>query len=94
MAVLTSSLLSRRRLFRTLACGCAAVPAGFLTQPIAAQSAAKSTYSPDQALAMLTEPTPVEQKVLGAVAYQPNRATLHTDTSLLSPGGMVVRSRV
>ena len=43
-----------------------------------------ATHS-DQALAMLTEPTPVEQKVLGAVAYQPNRATLHTDTSLLSP---------
>lgn len=39
----------------------------------------------DQALRMLADPTPVEQKVLGAVGYQPNRATLHTDTDLLSP---------
>jgi predicted NAD/FAD-binding protein/DUF1365 family protein len=39
----------------------------------------------DQALAMLADPTPIEQKVLGAVGYQPNRATLHTDTGLLSP---------
>ena len=43
-----------------------------------------ATHS-DQALAVLADPTPVEQKVLGAVAYQPNRATLHTDTSLLPP---------
>lgn len=43
-----------------------------------------ATHS-DQALAMLVDPTPVEQKVLGAVEYQPNRAVLHTDTSLLSP---------
>ncbi|MFP5489365.1 MAG: FAD-dependent oxidoreductase [Acidimicrobiia bacterium] len=43
-----------------------------------------ATHS-DQALAMLVDPSPVEQKVLGAVRYQPNRATLHTDTSLLSP---------
>jgi predicted NAD/FAD-binding protein/DUF1365 family protein len=43
-----------------------------------------ATHS-DQALAMLHDATPVEQKVLGAVRYQPNRATLHTDTSLLSP---------
>jgi predicted NAD/FAD-binding protein len=39
----------------------------------------------DQALRMLHEPTPVESKLLGAVRYQPNRATLHTDTSLLPP---------
>ncbi|MDA3032560.1 MAG: FAD-dependent oxidoreductase [Actinomycetota bacterium] len=39
----------------------------------------------DQALEMIERPSPVEQKVLGAVRYQPNRATLHTDTSLLSP---------
>lgn len=43
-----------------------------------------ATHS-DQALALLADPTPVEQKVLGALGYQPNRATLHTDTSLLSP---------
>jgi len=39
----------------------------------------------DQALNMLTRPTPVERAVLGAIRYQPNRATLHTDTTLLSP---------
>lgn len=43
-----------------------------------------ATHS-DQALALVADPSPVEQKVLGAVAYQPNRATLHTDTALLSP---------
>lgn len=42
-----------------------------------------ATHS-DQALALLADPTPVEQKVLGSVGYQPNRATLHTDTSVLS----------
>ncbi|MEO6653045.1 MAG: FAD-dependent oxidoreductase [Ilumatobacteraceae bacterium] len=39
----------------------------------------------DQTLAMIDEPTPAQQSILGAVRYQPNRATLHTDTSLLSP---------
>ena len=39
----------------------------------------------DQALEMIERPSPVEQKILGAVRYQPNRATLHTDTSVLSP---------
>lgn len=39
----------------------------------------------DQALALLDAPTPVERAVLGAIGYQPNVATLHTDTSLLSP---------
>jgi len=34
---------------------------------------------------MIERPSPVEQKILGAVRYQPNRATLHTDTSVLSP---------
>lgn len=43
-----------------------------------------ATHS-DQALAMLADASPVEEKVLGAVRYQPNRATLHTDTSLLPP---------
>jgi predicted NAD/FAD-binding protein len=43
-----------------------------------------ATHS-DQAMAILGDATPVEQKVLGAVRYQPNRATLHTDTSLLPP---------
>ncbi|MAT03530.1 MAG: hypothetical protein CL424_00565, partial [Acidimicrobiaceae bacterium] len=43
-----------------------------------------ATHS-DQALAMLGDASPVEQKVLGAVRYQPNTATLHTDTSLLPP---------
>lgn len=39
----------------------------------------------DQALRMLAEPSPAEREILGAVRYQPNVATLHTDTSLLSP---------
>ncbi len=39
----------------------------------------------DQALAMLSDASPTEKDVLGAIRYQPNRATLHTDTSLLPP---------
>lgn len=39
----------------------------------------------DQALAMLSDATPAEKDVLGAIRYQPNRATLHTDISLLPP---------
>ena len=37
----------------------------------------------DQALAMLARPTEAERDVLGAVAYQPNQAVLHTDTSVM-----------
>jgi len=37
----------------------------------------------DQALAMLTDPSDQERDVLGAVAFQPNEAVLHTDESLL-----------
>jgi predicted NAD/FAD-binding protein len=37
----------------------------------------------DDALAMLTDPSPAEVEVLGAFAYQPNEAVLHTDRSLL-----------
>lgn len=39
----------------------------------------------DQALDLLADPTPAEKEILGAIRYQPNRATLHTDTSVLSP---------
>ena len=38
---------------------------------------------PDQALAMLAEPTPLHREVLGAIHYQPNIAQLHTDERLL-----------
>ena len=38
---------------------------------------------PDQALSMLAAPTPLQREVLGAIAYSPNTAHLHTDTSLL-----------
>ena len=38
---------------------------------------------PDQALAMLAEPTPLHREVLGAIRYQPNIAQLHTDERLL-----------
>lgn len=37
----------------------------------------------DQALALLDKPTPQERETLGAIRYQPNRAVLHTDTSVL-----------
>ena len=41
-----------------------------------------ATHS-DQALSLLAQPTRVETEVLGAIRYQPNRAVLHTDTSVL-----------
>lgn len=41
-----------------------------------------ATHS-DQALALLSRPTESEQAVLGAIRYQPNRAVLHTDTSVM-----------
>jgi predicted NAD/FAD-binding protein len=37
----------------------------------------------DQALAMLAHPSDEERAVLGAIRYQPNRAVLHTDASML-----------
>ncbi|MDE2417103.1 MAG: FAD-dependent oxidoreductase [Burkholderiales bacterium] len=37
----------------------------------------------DQSLALLSEPSRTERSVLGAIRYQPNRAVLHTDTSVL-----------
>ncbi len=37
----------------------------------------------DQSLALLSQPSPAEQAVLGAIRYQPNRAVLHTDISVL-----------
>ena len=37
----------------------------------------------DQALALLRNPSEIEQSVLGAIRYQPNRAVLHTDASVL-----------
>ena len=37
----------------------------------------------DQALALLEDPTAVETAVLGAIAYQSNEVTLHTDTTLM-----------
>jgi predicted NAD/FAD-binding protein len=41
-----------------------------------------ATHS-DQALELLSDPSPLEREVLGAIRYQPNRATLHTDERLL-----------
>jgi predicted NAD/FAD-binding protein len=41
-----------------------------------------ATHS-DQALALLQYPSAAERDVLGAIRYQPNRAVLHTDTSVL-----------
>ncbi len=37
----------------------------------------------DQSLALLKDPSEPERAVLEAVAYQPNRAVLHTDTAML-----------
>jgi predicted NAD/FAD-binding protein len=37
----------------------------------------------DQALRLLGEPSAKERELLGAIRYQPNRAVLHTDTSVL-----------
>jgi predicted NAD/FAD-binding protein len=37
----------------------------------------------DQALALLEDPTEAERAVLGAIPYQENAATLHTDTSIM-----------
>ena len=37
----------------------------------------------DQALSLLAQPTPQEQALLGAIHYHPNRAVLHTDTSVM-----------
>ena len=41
-----------------------------------------ATHS-DQALELLSDPSDAEREVLGAIRYQPNRATLHTDERLL-----------
>jgi len=37
----------------------------------------------DQALAMLSDPSERERELLGAIAYQPNEAVLHTDERLM-----------
>jgi len=41
-----------------------------------------ATHS-DQALRVLSDPTPAERDVLGAIRYRPNVATLHTDARML-----------
>jgi len=41
-----------------------------------------ATHS-DQALALLSDPDSCERRILGGIGYQANRATLHTDASLL-----------
>lgn len=37
----------------------------------------------DQALRLLAQPSAAEQRVLGAIRYQPNHAVLHTDTRVM-----------
>ncbi|HVN52620.1 MAG TPA: FAD-dependent oxidoreductase [Acidimicrobiales bacterium] len=37
----------------------------------------------DQALRLLADPSPAEREILGAIRYQPNVATLHTDERFL-----------
>lgn len=46
-------------------------------------TAAVLATHPDQALAVLAEPTPLERAVLGAFRYSRNSAVLHTDHRLL-----------
>ncbi|MEJ2361906.1 MAG: FAD-dependent oxidoreductase [Gammaproteobacteria bacterium] len=41
-----------------------------------------ATHS-DQALRLLRDPSPEEQRILGAIPYQANEAVLHTDSSVL-----------
>jgi predicted NAD/FAD-binding protein len=41
-----------------------------------------ATHS-DQALRLLSDPSPAEREILGSIRYQPNVATLHTDSALL-----------
>jgi uncharacterized protein len=41
-----------------------------------------ATHS-DQALALLRDPSELERELLGAIRYQPNRAVLHTDASVM-----------
>ena len=41
-----------------------------------------ATHS-DESLELLSQPTPLERQTLGAITYQPNRAVLHTDVSVL-----------
>jgi len=41
-----------------------------------------ATHS-DQALGLLADPSPAEREILGAIRYQPNVATLHTDERFL-----------
>ena len=41
-----------------------------------------ATHS-DQALALLSDPTPAEREILGAIRYQPSAVVLHTDETLL-----------
>lgn len=41
-----------------------------------------ATHS-DDTLALLADPTPVEQRMLGAVQYQPNEVILHSDETIL-----------
>ena len=45
----------------------------------------------DQALGLLADPDPLESEILGAFRTTPNRATLHTDASLL-PANRRIRS--
>jgi predicted NAD/FAD-binding protein len=41
-----------------------------------------ATHS-DDSLRLLADPSPLERRALGAVAYQPNRVVLHADTSVM-----------
>lgn len=57
-------------------------PAGVLVDGEAFDEVVFACHA-DQALQMLADPTPAEREVLGALPFQKNEVTLHTDTSVL-----------
>ena len=52
------------------------------TGPLSFDAVVLACHS-DQALQLLSRPTPAEQRVLGAIRYQPNRVVVHTDDTLM-----------
>ena len=65
-------------------------PGGGMAGVIVATDAGSERYDEvvlachsDQALALLADATAQERQVLGAIRYQPNRAVLHTDSTVL-----------
>ena len=75
---LSSPIASIRRSGDRVALSTAAGPAGEFDEVIVAAHA-------DEALAMLSEPSDAERRLLGAWVYQANHTVLHTDTAVMPP---------